>query len=177
MQTHDYARRCNRDRQRPRRGGLLGSFSCNNRPCPFCEQKRVLLFAKKVTGDVLLAVPHRFWTFSISKAIRGMMLRDRSLLKLISRCAFEAVKQAIKEALPRVSAAGATCGAILAIHTAGNLLQWNPHVHGIVSEGFFDRQGQFHHMLRYMKKPAVTLSKMSFDPKNDRAPPEEHPAA
>jgi len=52
----------------------------------------------------------------------------------------------MKEALPRVSAAGATCGAILAIHTAGNLLQWNPRVHGIVSEGLFDRQSKFHHM-------------------------------
>jgi len=32
------------------------------------------------------------------------------------------------------------------MHTAGNLLQWNPDAHGIVSEGLFDRQGQFHHM-------------------------------
>jgi len=102
----------------------------------------MLLFAEKVTGDILLAVPHRFWTFSIPKAIRGIMLRDRRLLKLIPRCAFEALKQA----LPRDCAAGATCGAILAIHSAGNLLQWNLHVHGIVSEGFFDRQAQFHHI-------------------------------
>jgi len=47
----------------------------------------------------------------------------------------------MKEALPRDSVASATCGAILAIHTAGNFLQWNPYVHGIVSEGLFDRQG------------------------------------
>ena len=105
----------------------------------------------------------------------------------------------------------------------------NPHVHGIVSEGLFDRQGKFHHMpdldaklvedlfcekllaellkkkrissglvasmaswrfsgfsvhckgapadpqdpaffhmLRYMARPAVALSKMSFDPKNEK---------
>jgi len=74
------------------------------------------------------------------------VLRDRRLLKLISRCAFEALKQAMKQALPRDSTAGATCGAILGIHTAGNLLQWNPHGHGIVSEGLFDRQGKFHHL-------------------------------
>jgi|GEM_PF-1626019 len=40
----------------------------------------MLLFAGKVTEDVLLAVPHRFWTFSIPKAIRGILLRDRNLL-------------------------------------------------------------------------------------------------
>jgi len=106
----------------------------------------MLLFAEKVTDDIHLSVPHRFWSFSIPKAIRWILLRDRRLLKLIPRCAFEAVKQAMKESLPRDSAAGATCGAILAIHPTGNLLQSNPHVHGIVSEGLFDRQGQFHQM-------------------------------
>ena len=65
---------------------------------------------------------------------------------MIPPAATEAVKQAMKQALPRERAAGATCGAILAINTAGNLLQWNLHVHGIVSEGLFDRQDQFHHM-------------------------------
>jgi len=103
-------------------------------------------FTDKVTEDIHLSVPHRFLTFSIPKAIRGILLRDRRLLKLIPRCAFEVVKRAMKEALPRESAAGEACGAILAIHTAGNLLKWNPHVHGIVSEGLFDRQGRIHHM-------------------------------
>ena len=46
------------------------AFSRKSRLCPSCEQKRMLLFAEKVTGDILLAVPHRFWTFSIPKAIR-----------------------------------------------------------------------------------------------------------
>jgi len=137
----------------------LLDFYCKSRLCPSCEQKRMLLFAAKVTDDTLLAVPHRFLTKLIPKAIRGIMLRDRRLLKLIPRCAFEAVKRAMNESLPRNIAAGATCGAILTIHTAGNLLQWNPHVHGIVSEGLFDRQDQFHHMLRYMARPAVALSK------------------
>jgi len=128
-----------------RKENLL-AFSYKSRLCPSCEQKRMLLFAAKVTDDILLAVPHRFLTNPIPKAIRGFMLRDRRLLKLIPRCAFEAVKRSMKESLPRDIAAGATCGAILAIHTAGNLLQWNPHVHGIVSEGLFDRQGKFHHI-------------------------------
>ena len=114
---------------------FLLAFSCKTRLCPTCEQKRILLFAEKTTEEILLAVPHRFWTFSIPKALRGIMLRDRRLLKLIPRCAFDAVKQAMKEALPRGGAKDGAPGAILAIHTAGNLLQWNPHVHGIVTEG------------------------------------------
>ena len=135
----------------------------------------------------------------------------------------------MKETLPCDNAAGWACGAILAFHTAGSLLQWNPHIHGIVSEGLFDRQGKFHHlpdldaklvedlfcekllaellkkkrispglvasmaswrhsgfsarfkgapadpldpaffhMLRYMARPTVALSKMFFDPENEK---------
>ena len=106
----------------------------------------MLLFAEKVTDEILLPVPHRFWTFSIPKAIRGIMLRDRRLLKLLSRCAFFAVKQAMKETMSRNNLGYGTPGAILAIHTAGNLLQWNPHIHGIVTEGLFDRGGRFVHL-------------------------------
>ena len=106
----------------------------------------MLLFAGKVTDEILLSVPHRFWTFGIPKAIRGILLRDRRLLKLLSRCAFFAVKQAMREGLTHDAAGDGTPGAVLAIHTAGNLLQWNPHLHGIITEGFFDRAGRFHHL-------------------------------
>ena len=182
-----------------------------------------------LTDEILLPVPHRFWTFSIPKAIRGILLRDRRLLKLLSRCAFFAVKQAMREGLTHDAAGDGTPGAVLAIHTAGNLLQWNPHLHGIITEGFFDRAGRFHHlpeldpklveilfeekllkellkrerisprlvfsmaswrhsgfsihskpapadpkdpaffhMLRYMKRPAVALSRIAFDPASEK---------
>gem|GEM_PF-3066966 len=84
------------------------AFSCKSRLFRSCEQKRMLLFADKVTEDILLCMPHRFLTFSIPKAIRGILLGDRRLVKLIPRCAFEAIKQATKDSLSRDSAAGAT---------------------------------------------------------------------
>ena len=91
----------------------------------------MLLFAEKVTGDIpILAVPHRFWTFSIPKAIRGIMLRDRRPLKLILRCAFEALKQAVKQVLPRDSAASMACGAIHPGRSAGPCLLSHVALHG-----------------------------------------------
>ena len=72
-------------------------FSCKTRLCPSCEEKRMPLFAEMVTEETLLPVSHRFWTFSIPKAIRGIMLRHRRFLKLLPRCAFFAVKQAMKK--------------------------------------------------------------------------------
>jgi len=55
------------------------------------------------------------------------IVSDGWLLKLLPRYAFLAVSKAMKDALFRGSAPGATCGAILTIHTAGKLSQWNPH--------------------------------------------------
>ena len=119
-------------------------FSCKSQLCPACEQKRRLLFAEKIVDEVLLPVPHRFWTFSIPKAIRGIMRKDRRLLKLLPRCAFEAVKWAMQEALPQGAEKNKVPGAVMALHTTGSLLQWNPHVHGLISEGVMDQEGRFH---------------------------------
>ncbi|MFH2002402.1 MAG: transposase zinc-binding domain-containing protein, partial [Planctomycetota bacterium] len=108
---------------------MILPLSCKTKLCPSCEQKRVLLFAEKMTGEILLPVPHRFWTFSIPKVLRGILLRDRRLLKLLPACAFKAVQKTMENALPESAVNKGRLGAVLAIHTAGSLLQWNPHVH------------------------------------------------
>ena len=56
----------------------------------------MILFAQTLLEEILLPLPHRFWTFSIPKAIRGILFRDRRLLKLIPRNAYKAVKMALQ---------------------------------------------------------------------------------
>jgi hypothetical protein len=42
------------------------AFSCRQRSCcPSCDQKRALLLAHRLNGEVLAAVPHRQWVFTI----------------------------------------------------------------------------------------------------------------
>jgi hypothetical protein len=74
------------------------------------------------------------------------MLRDRRLLGLLPRCAFEAVRAAMRETLQDGAASNEAPGAVLALHPAGNLLQWNPHAHGMFTEGLLDREGTFRHL-------------------------------
>jgi hypothetical protein len=46
----------------------LLAFSCRTRNfCSSCQAKRSVLFAEKLTGEILAAVPHRHWTFSIPR--------------------------------------------------------------------------------------------------------------
>ena len=46
---------------------------------------------------VLADVPHRRWVFTIPKALRGLFARERSLLALLPRCAFAALRRHLRE--------------------------------------------------------------------------------
>ena len=58
----------------------LVAFSCRQRElCPSCQAKRAVLFAEKLTSEILAPVPHRHWTFSIPRVLRGLFERERSM--------------------------------------------------------------------------------------------------
>jgi hypothetical protein len=66
----------------------LLAFSCRTRNfCSSCQAKRSVLFAEKVAAEILAPVPHRHWTFSIPRVLRGLFERERSLLGLLSQTA------------------------------------------------------------------------------------------
>ncbi len=72
----------------------LVAFSCRTRNfCGSCQAKRAALFAEKLAAEILLPVACRHWTFSIPKAIRDLFERERRLLGLLSRTAYEAVRR------------------------------------------------------------------------------------
>ena len=72
----------------------LLAFSCQTRNfCPSCQAKRAALFAERVRNEIALPVPHRHITFTIPKALRGLFERDRRLLSILSRSAYEALRR------------------------------------------------------------------------------------
>ena len=108
---------------------LLG-LSCKRRHfCPSCHQKRVVEFGEWLCEEVLKAIPHRHFVFSIPKIIRRYFLYDRKLLSELSRCAWETLKEFFQEVVPED---GAVPGAVIAIHTFGDFLGWHPHLHILV---------------------------------------------
>jgi hypothetical protein len=77
------------------------------------------LFGEWFCREVLKAVPHRHFVFSIPKTLRRHFLYDRSLLSKLSRCACEPLKEFFPEAFPEKDAVP---GAIIAIHSFGDFL-------------------------------------------------------
>ena len=118
---------------------FLLAFSCKRRHfCPSCHQKRVIEFGEWLCEEVLKAVPHRHFVFSIPKILRRYFLYDRKLLSDLSRCGWESLKLFLKET---VSEEEAVPGAVIAIQSFGDFLGFNSHLHVLVSDGCFYGQG------------------------------------
>lgn len=106
--------------------------------CPSCSAKRAVLFAEHLQEHVLLPYPHRHLTFTIPKRLRVYFRYDRRLLAELYRAAWKCYSEYVAELLP-----GASTGCVMALHTAGETLNWHPHIHAIGLSGGIDRNGSF----------------------------------
>jgi len=119
----------------------LLAFSCKGRYfCPSCHQKRVLQFGAWVAEEVLAPVPHRQYVFTLPKMLRIYFRKDRRLLGKLSQCAAEALKTLFRAAGKDPKA---VLGIIIAIQTYGDLVNFHPHLHALVTDGAFSPSGWF----------------------------------
>ena len=101
----------------------------------------IQLFAEKLTRDILAPVPHRHWTFTIPRVLRGLFERERTLLGLLSRTAYEAIRKSFQALFER---SDVRPGCIVSLQTHGAFgCNFHPHCHAIVSDGVFTPQGEF----------------------------------
>jgi hypothetical protein len=77
---------------------------------------------------------------SIPKRLRIYFLFDRKLLAKLSRCAWKVLSAYLKQSAPFDDAVP---GAAIAVHTFGDFLQFNPHLHIIATDGCFSDSGAF----------------------------------
>jgi hypothetical protein len=113
----------------------LLAYSCKRRHfCPSCHQKRVVEYGEWLLSNVLKHIPHRQLVFSIPKRLRIYFLFDRKLLAKLSKCAFKVIRAYLAHAVPGEKAVP---GASIAVQTYGDFLNFNPHLHAIVSDGCF----------------------------------------
>ena len=120
---------------------FLLAFSCKRRQfCPSCHQKRVVEYGQWLLSEVLKKVPHRQWVLSIPKRLRIYFLYDRKLLAKLSQCGWKVIRAYFQSA---ISDPEAVAGASIAVQTYGDFLNFNPHLHAIVTDGCFLSDGSF----------------------------------
>ena len=102
--------------------------------------KRELIWADWARDELLEDVAHRQMVFTIPKRLRLYFRYERALLGDLAGCAWRALRLWV---LASFEDEAAVPGAVGFIQTAGELLNWHPHVHLLVSDGVFDREGAF----------------------------------
>jgi hypothetical protein len=89
-----------------------------------------VLFAENLHENVLLPHSHRHVIFSIPKRLRIYFRYDRGLFDLFYRAAWHSWSEYVCHKLPEGEP-----GAVMALHTSGELLKWHPHIHAMVLDG------------------------------------------
>jgi hypothetical protein len=97
-------------------------------------------FGEWLYQNVIKAVPHRHFVFSIPKILRRYFLYDRSLLLELSRCIWETLKIYYQQGVPGKNSVP---GAVIALQTFGDFLGFNPHGHVLITDGCFPEKGLF----------------------------------
>jgi len=79
-------------------------------------------------------------TFTVPKMLRPYFLHHRELLGRLSRAAWETVLQLMVTAADEETLRP---GMVAVVQTAGDLANWHPHVHALVSRGGWTQNGQW----------------------------------
>ena len=106
-------------------------FRCHSRFCPTCGN---LYSIKRTTAMSfkLVQAPHRHCVFTIPEQLRHFFLEDRTLLD----CLFSAVRSVVLRMFANANKSEKFIpGMICVLHTFGRSLQWNPHIHCLITEG------------------------------------------
>lgn len=97
-----------------------------------------MLFAENLVEKVLKPHEHRHCVFTLPKRVRPFFKFRRDLHGRVYHAAWESWKELILEQCPT-----GTPAAVLALHSAGDLLAWHPHVHGLFLAGAILPDGDF----------------------------------
>ena len=114
---------------------LLVAFSCKKRGiCPSCGMKRAVKFAEHLYHEVLEDVPTRHVVFSILKRLRLHFRYNRKLCDILFKAAWRSLSELL-------GVDDAELALVLTLQTAGEALNWNPHLHGMLADGVFLEDG------------------------------------
>ena len=94
-------------------------------------------FAEHLFDEVLEKVPHKHVVFTIPKRLRAYLRYDRRLYTLFCRAGWQSIKETL-------SCYSGTPALVLNVQTAGEALNFHPHLHELCASGVFMEDGSFH---------------------------------
>jgi len=129
---------------------LAVPYSCKTRICPSCMTRRAEDLAVTL-GDILPRVPYRHVviTFPRLMGIRHRVREDPTLLRRLVRLSVGVVTRELRREVRahrhrREELAAALPGVVAACQSAGDCLQYHPHIHALITDGVFLPSGDFY---------------------------------
>lgn len=131
-------------------------FRCHSKFCPSCGTKYCNDRATAMSFK-LIKCPHRHCVFTIDEELRHFFLEDRSLLN----CLFSSVRSVVLNMFYKANRSkNFIPGVVCVLHTFGRPLEWNPHIHCLITEGGFSDDGFWrnikHFNYTYLRKAFQT---------------------
>jgi hypothetical protein len=123
------------------RAEFLVASRCKGRGfCPSCQARRLAEWSLWLDEALLAAGPHRHVVLTIPKRLRAYFLYDRRRFGLLSQVAYRTLRAYLVAALGEPDAVP---GVVSLSQSFGALAHWHPHLHLVVSDGVFQRDGAF----------------------------------
>jgi hypothetical protein len=114
-------------------------FGCNSRLCSCCGKRYTDQWACMLSERLEKNIFHRHLVFGIPDMLWKYFQDDRTLYKILMDVAYKT----IKETFSKINHKDVVPGVIEVYHSFGRDIKHQPHVHMIVTEGGFDKEGKF----------------------------------
>lgn len=122
-------------------------LGCNSRVCTHCGKKYTDKWAKQLANRTF-DVAHRHVVLTIPAQLRPFFEGQRELLKVLMDSCIGAISTLMRRQLGR----DVTPGIVAVVHTYGNDMKFNSHVHCLVTEGGFTSDGKWRKISSYWYK-------------------------
>lgn len=126
-----YCKTCNEYRFIP--------FGCNSRLCSCCGKRYTDQWASTLADRLKKNIYHRHLVFGIPDMLWKYFQEDRKLYKVLMDVAYKTIKATFS----KINHQDVTPGVVEVYHPFGRDIKHQPHVHMIVTEGGYNREGKF----------------------------------
>ncbi len=147
-------------------------FSCKSRLCPSCSRIHLQERIIKIKSIMIKGAGHRHVVLTTPKELWSYFRKDRYLLKVMADAGAELIRDILKFYRKKE---GIEPGIILVIQTSGRSLNFNPHLHLLITEGGLGKDNKWYNIsyidqyLLGRKWQYFLLTKLrKYLPKNER---------
>ncbi len=133
-----YCKHCNEYR--------IISFGCNSRLCSCCGKRHADNWSEKLARRLFSDVVHRHFVFSIPEMLWQYIKKNRKLQKILMDVANKTIQKLFSEIVKQ----DIEVGVVGVLHPFGKDLMYKPHSHNIVTEGGFNKKGEFISVGKYI---------------------------